>query len=126
MAERPTTLGLQLACGPDADAEEIAEATSQLRRELLGLDVDAVETPRAGDPPAGSRAADVAAIGSLLVTAGPQILTAIAGVIGSWLRRSPQRSIRLELNGDVLELTGLPADQQQRLADEWLRRHGGQ
>ena len=126
MAERPTTLGLQLACGPDADAEEIPEATSQLRRELLGLDVDAVETPRAGDAPAGSRAVDVAALGSLLVTAGPQILTAIAGVIGSWLRRSPQRSIRLELNGDVLELTGLPADQQQRLADEWLRRHGGQ
>jgi len=41
----------------------------------------------------------VAAIGSLLVTAGPQILTAIAGVLGSWLARSPQRSIRLEVNG---------------------------
>ena len=126
MAEQPSTLGIQLACGPDADTEEIAEASSQLRRELLALDVDAVETPRAGEPPAGSRAVDVAALGSLLVTAGPQILSAVVGVIGAWLGRSQKRSIRLELNGDVLELTGLPSDQQQRLADEWLRRHGSQ
>jgi hypothetical protein len=58
----------------------------------------------------------VAALGSLLVTAGPQILSAVVGVIGAWLGRSQKRSIRLELNGDVLELTGLSSDQQQRLA----------
>jgi hypothetical protein len=37
---------------------------------------------------------------------------------------SQQRSIRFELDGDVLELMSVPTDQQQMLADEWLRRHG--
>jgi len=124
VAERSSTLGIQLACGPDADAEEIAESASQLRRELLDLDVEAVEAPRVGEPPAGSRAVDVAALGSLLVTAGPQFLAAVVGVARAWLGHSQQRSIRLELDGDVLELTGLASDQQRMLADEWLRRHG--
>ena len=123
MAGRSSALSLQLACAPDADAEEIAESTSRLRRELLDLDVDAVDTVRAGEPPAGARAVDVAALGSLLVTAGPQALGSILNVIRAWLSHSPQRSIRLELDGDTLELTGVSADQQRHLADEWLRRH---
>ena len=45
MEDQPTMLGLGLVAGPDADAEEVAEATLQLRRELLDLDVDAVEVP---------------------------------------------------------------------------------
>jgi hypothetical protein len=68
----------------------------------------------------------VAALGSLLVTAGPQFLAAVVGVARAWLGHSQPRSIRLELDGDVLELTGLPSDQQRMLADEWLRRHGSQ
>jgi hypothetical protein len=124
VAERSSALGIHLACGPDADDEEVAEAASQLRRELLDLDVEAVETPRAGEPPEGTRAVEVAAVGSLLVTAGPQFLAAVIGVVRAWLGRSQQRSIRLELDGDVLELTGLPTDQQRTLANEWLRQHG--
>jgi hypothetical protein len=38
-------LGVQVAVGPDGDAEEVAQATLRLRRELLDLDVDAVEVP---------------------------------------------------------------------------------
>jgi hypothetical protein len=115
---------MQLGCGPDADAQEIAESASQLRRELLDLDVDAIETPRLSEPPAGSRAADVGAIGSFLVTAGPQFLAAVVAAAQAWLGHRQQRSIRLELDGDVLELTGLASDQQRLLTEEWLRRHG--
>jgi hypothetical protein len=51
-------LGLQVAVGPDTDAEEVAEATLRLRRELLELDVDAVEVPGAGEPPPGTGAVE--------------------------------------------------------------------
>ena len=68
MQERPATLGIHVAVGPDADAEEVAEATLQLRRELLDLDVEAVELPRAGKAPPGTRAVELAALGALLVT----------------------------------------------------------
>jgi hypothetical protein len=51
MEERPATLGIQVELGPDADDEEVAEATLQLRRELLDLDVDSVDLPTASPRP---------------------------------------------------------------------------
>jgi hypothetical protein len=124
MEERPTALGIQVAVESGADAEEVAEATLQLRRELLDLDVESVEIPRAGDPPPGSRAVDLAALGTLVVTvAQSQLLGSVVAAVGSWLAGSRQRSIKLELGGDVLELTGVSSGEQRRLTDEWLRRH---
>ena len=124
MEGRPATLGIQLAVGADTDAEEVAEATLQLRRELLDLDVEAVEQPRAGQPPPGTRAVELAALGALAVTVTQSgLLSPVVAAVRAWLARSPQRSIKLELDGDVLELTGLSSNEQRRLTDEWLRRH---
>jgi hypothetical protein len=124
MDKQPATLGVQVAVGPDGDADEVAQATLQLRRELLDLDVDAVEVPGAGEPPPGSRAVDVAALGALVVNlADPQLLAAVVTAIRSWLASSSRRSIKLELGGDALELTGVSSKEQRRLADEWLARH---
>jgi hypothetical protein len=124
MDDKLARLGVQLAVGPDDDTEEVAEATLQLRRELLDLAVEAVEVPRAGAPPPGTRAVELAALGALVVTfAESQLLTPVVAAVRSWLAGQPQRSIKLELDGDVLELTGLSSTEQRRLADEWLRRH---
>jgi hypothetical protein len=80
--------------------------------------------PPAGEPPPGTRAVELAALGALVVTvAESQLLGAVVAAVRSWLAGQPKRSIKLELDGDVLELTGLSAKDQQRLADEWLRRH---
>lgn len=124
MEQRPATLDIRVDVGPDADAEEIAEATLRLRRELLDLDVEAVELPSAGEPPPGTRAVELAAVGALVVTfAKSQLLGSVVAAVRAWLASQPQRSIKLELDGDVLELTGVSSKEQQRLAEEWLRRH---
>ena len=126
MDEHPAALGVQVAVGPEGDAAEVAQATLQLRRELLDLDVDTVEMPGAGEPPPGSRAVDVAAVGALVVNiADSQLLAAVVGAVRSWLAGSFRRSIKLELGGDVLELTGVSSREQRRLTDEWLARHAG-
>ncbi len=123
MDEHPATLGVQIAIGPDGDADEVAEATLQLRREFLDLDVDAVEVPHGGEPPPGSRAVDAAALGALAVNlADSQLLAAVIAAVRSWLTGSPRRSIKLQLGGDILELTGVSSKEQRRLADEWLAR----
>jgi hypothetical protein len=120
----PAKLGISVTIGPGADADDVAEATLQLRRELLDLDVEAVELPRAGEAPPGSRAVDVAALGTLAVTlAQSPLLASVVAAVRSWLAVSRQRSIKLELGGDVLELAGVSSDEQRRLTDEWLRRH---
>lgn len=124
MEERPTTFDIRVAVGSDADPEEVTEATLQLRRELLELDVESVEIPRAGEPPPGSRAADVAALGTLVVTVTQsQLLASVVAAVRSWLAGAQKRSIKLELGSDVLELSGVSSAEQRRLADEWLRRH---
>jgi hypothetical protein len=124
MEERPATLGIQVELGPDADDEEVAEATPQLRRELLDLDVDSVDLPTAGQPPPGTRGVELAALGALLVSVTQsQLLAPVLAAVRSWLGGSPQRSIKLELEGDTLELTGISSTEQRRLVDEWLQRH---
>jgi len=123
MGEPLPELGIQVG-EHDADPEEVAEATLQLRRELLDLDVGAVEVPRAGEAPPGTRGVELAALGGLVVNmAKPELLGAVIAAVRSWLSRSRQRSIKLALGDDVLELTGVSSDEQRRLADEWLRRH---
>lgn len=124
MEKQMSALGVQVVVGPDGDAEEIAAATLRLRHELLDLDVDAVEVPGAGEPPPGSRAVDVAALGALLVhLADPEMLAGVVAAVRSWLSGSSRRSIKLELDGDVLELRGVSSQEQRRLTDEWLARH---
>src|SRR5262245_10823954 len=84
MGERPGVLSVQIAVGLDGGAEEVVQATLQLRRELLDLDVDTVEVPGAGEPPPGSRAVDVAALGALVVNlSDPQLLTAVVAAVRS-------------------------------------------
>jgi hypothetical protein len=124
MDKHPAILAVQVAVGADGDAEEVAEATLQLRREFLDLDVDVAEAAGTGEPPPGARAVDVAAIGALLVSiADSQLLAAVVGAVGSWLAGSSRRSVKLELGGDALELTGVSSREQRRLTDEWLARH---
>jgi len=126
MKTDPAKLDISLSGGQDADTEAVAEAIRQLRRELLELDVDSVDLPRSADPPPGSRAVDVTALGALVVTiAQTPLLGAVVDTVRSWLARSRHGTIKLELNGDVLELTGISSDEQRRLTDEWLRRHQG-
>jgi O-acetyl-ADP-ribose deacetylase (regulator of RNase III) len=99
----PETLGIQVSVGADADAHELADATSHLRRELVELDVEAVEPARAGEPPPGVRAIDFAAIGTLVVAlAKSELLTAVLSAIRSWLQGHHGRSVKLEFDGDVL------------------------
>jgi hypothetical protein len=124
MDDRLPRLGIQVRGEPDADPEEVAEATLQLRRELLDLDVGTVEAPRAGEAPPGTRGVEVAALGGLVVSmAKPEFLGAVIAAVRSWLSGSQRRSIKLALGDDVLELTGVSSDEQRRLADEWLHRH---
>jgi hypothetical protein len=67
---------------------------------------------------------ELAALGALVVTvAQSQMLGPVLAAIRTWLDGSHRRSIKLELGGDVLELTGMSSREQQQLAAEWLRRH---
>jgi hypothetical protein len=116
-------LSLELA-EDGADAERLAELAGFLRQELLALDVEDVTASRAGEAPPGTRAFDVVAVGGLLVTLGRSVggVRAVVSAVRKWLERGP-RTVRLEIAGDVLELSGATAADQQRLIDLFVARH---
>ena len=119
------TLGLQLDGGPDADAEELDELTRRLRRDLLELDVRSVDPVRVGEAPAGTRAADVLAIGGLLVTLARSgdTLKMLLRVIQSFVHAQPTRSVELQIAGDSLKMSGVSSAEQQQLIELFVQRH---
>jgi hypothetical protein len=110
-----------------ADAERLAMLTGYLRRELLQLDVEDVTALPAGEPPPGSQVFGVATVGALLIALGQSAegLRSVVSAIRDWLRRGEgtRRTVRLELDGDALELSQASAADQQRLIELFVKRH---
>jgi hypothetical protein len=113
-----------------ADAERLDALTGYLRQELLHLDVEDVTALRAGEPPPGARVFDVIAIGGLLVSLGrsAESLRAVVSAVRKWLARGDgvRRTVRLEIGGDVLELSEATVTDQDRLIGLFIDRHAVQ
>jgi len=121
-------LELRLQVSEDgADAERLARLTGYLRAELLQLDIENVSEPQAGEAPPGARVAGVATVGALLVAVGQSAdgLRAVVSAIRAWLGRGEEtgRAVRLELDGDALELSQASAADQERLIQLFVSRH---
>jgi hypothetical protein len=112
-----------------ADAERLDTLTGYLRQELVELDVGTVIALRAGPPPPGARAIDAIAIGGLLVnmTKSAQGVRNVVAAIRGWLAQGDgsKRTVRLELDGDVLELSEVTEKEQTRLIELFVSRHEG-
>jgi hypothetical protein len=110
-----------------ADPERLDELTRFLRDELLQLDVDDVTALRVGEPPPGARVFDVIAVGGLLVSLSRSAegLRQIVSAIRKWLARGEgaRRTVRLEIDGDALELSEASAADQERLIGLFVSRH---
>jgi hypothetical protein len=110
-----------------ADPERIETLSRYLRSELLELSFADVRRVPAGPPPEGSRAFDAGAVGQLMVILGESAvgLKELVTAVRSWLARGggTQRSVRLQLDGDVLELSQASIGDQNRLVDLFVSKH---
>ena len=127
LTDQTSGLELHLEADEEAGAEELERMTGRLRCELLLLDVGDVQRMPDAEPPEGARGIDPGAIGSLLVSlvSGPDVLQAVVRVVRDWLGRSRARSAYLQIDGDVLHVTGISSAEQDRLIKDWLTRHAG-
>jgi hypothetical protein len=125
MGERIIRLGLYIETGSEADAEELAELAGQLGDQLLELDIERVDPVTDGQTPAGTRAGDVVVAGALMVSLiqSSGLLSAVVDMVRSWVCRIGRRSVRLEIDGDVLEVTGIGSQAQRELIQVWIDRH---
>jgi len=124
-ASRRQTERLMLAIEgvPDGDQEELDRVTRQLRQHLLQLDVADVEFVHTGEPPAGAKAVDPAAIGALAVTLAPGAIQGIIGLVQSWLKDRRVSSIKITLGHDSLELANASPAQLEQLTSAFIARH---
>jgi hypothetical protein len=110
-----------------ADDERLDLLTRQVGAELRQLEVrDVRPAPADAQPPPGSRGLDAASVGQLLVALlGTQGLAAVISSVRGWLGRADAapRTVHVEIEGDVLELSGASTEEQDRLVEMFLSRH---
>jgi hypothetical protein len=123
MAGKDLKLRLHVGIGSDADAAELDAMTSSLREELLNLDIDTVGRPPGRQPPPGARAVDLPTLGTLLVVAHREAVGALVQTLISWIGRRRSRSVKVELDGDVLELSNASVGEQRHAAEAFFARH---
>jgi hypothetical protein len=125
MTEDPGQLKIDLRVDDDVSPLEMEELTAAVRRELLQFDVASVDRVSAGPVPDGARGIDLAAVGALLVNLGQAtpVLGQVVEVIRAWTKRSPNRTVKLTLAGDTLEVGGMSEEQQHQVITAWMVRH---
>jgi hypothetical protein len=118
----PGRVTLEVQQVPDGDTDALVELTGLLRAELLELDVDSVEPVEAGSGPGQAKGLAVLA-GWLAVQLGSvERLRALLGAVFAWAGRT-HREVEVSYGGDVLKVSGVSAEQQERIIDAWLARH---
>jgi hypothetical protein len=109
--------------GPDADDREVAEGAGQLRRELLTHDVEDVRFAEVrGESREGAKSGAVAGVGTLIVTLGPQAISAVLAALQTWADRDAARSVEIHFDGDSFVGSGLTRKQQDALVAGFLER----
>lgn len=106
-------------------AEVLDLATSSLYSDLRDLNIGEVRRPTTGEPSHGTRGLDLIAVGALSLAVAPSIqaLTALLELVRGWVKGS-DRSVRISINNDEIELSGLSDDERTLLIQEWVNRHG--
>ena len=118
---------VEFVTGPDsaADDAELEQLTLALREEILQLDdVNTVEQATAGPAPDGTRSGELAAIGSLIVSAVPGVQAAakVLAVIRSWLggRSGGAPTLKMTVGGNSIEIAA-DDDQQDALVEQFIK-----
>ncbi|MFC9256338.1 hypothetical protein [Amycolatopsis thailandensis] len=122
------TSAVRVQLGEDgADAERADQLAGYLRRELIERGLSDVKALPAGEAPPGSRGFDAVTAGGLLVTLGKSAdgLRSVVAAAREWLSRGGRvkRTVRLEIDGDVLELSEASLSDQDKLVDLFVSRH---
>jgi hypothetical protein len=125
VTERVTRLALRIAAAPEAKAAELAELAVDLRDQLLELDIERADQVTVGQMPPGARAGEILLAGALsvMLVQSSKLLTALIETVQSWVSRSGGRSVKLDIDGDVLEVTGITRGDQRELIQIWIDRH---
>jgi hypothetical protein len=127
MTERVVQLTLCIEMGPETNVEELVVLAVDLRGLLLELDIESADLLTRGQPPSDTRSGEIFVAGALTVmlARSKELVTKLIESVKWWTSLGAGRSVRLELDGDVLELNGLTREDQRKLIQLFINRHTG-
>jgi hypothetical protein len=113
----------QLVGGPDDGTEDLEAGAQQVALEAAQF---AETRPLlAGAAPSGTRTGPLETVGAVVLAIEPLLpsILAIVELLLTWASERPGRTVRItEADGSELDLAGLSADDQRRLALAWIER----
>ena len=125
MTHQYVKLTVNREVGHEIEPNELEFLTQQLRKELMDLDVAYVDHISSSNSVEKAKAGPVFQWGELLIAlaASGGVLHVLIDFLREWSLRQNKTVIKLELDGDKIEVAGNPSNEQQRLIDTWLKRH---
>src|SRR5512144_298864 len=107
-----------------ATGDQVARLSESLRQDVLAFGaLSAEHPPAAGPAPAGAKGAALEWAQLVVTLAGN--LPALAVFVRGWAADHRATRVRLELEGDVIELDGATDAQSRQLLERFLARHPG-
>ena len=119
------TVGVEITPLEDSDKRELTELGNRLRRDLGQTPATRIEAVSVGSAPTGSKGLEVLALGHFVVEISRSVpaLRKVVAVLRDYVIRQPVRSVKISLDGDVLEVTAASSEDQRRLIDAWIAQH---
>jgi hypothetical protein len=116
-------LSVRIVAEPADDPGDYETLARTLREELRDTDADSVEPIAADRVPEGAKGwHDI--VGWLAVNFGTaQALRSVVSALRDWTSRTG-RVVEVTDGTDVLRLSGVTSEQQDKIIDAWLARHG--
>jgi hypothetical protein len=110
--------------GDKDDAHEIDTLTQALAEEILRVnEVDSVGAASAGEAPDGTKSAELAAIGALVVAVAPTVeaVGKIVRVVREWFARrpdtTPTTTLKMSIGDKSIEFSASPEQQEKAFAE---------
>jgi hypothetical protein len=102
----------------DATEEELDRMTRQLLSELRETNVESAELAKGEEAPRGSKSGDPVTMGSIVISALPAVLPAVAALVQAWVARGQGRTVKFKgkIGREVIEFEGSPDEFQKLLA----------
>jgi hypothetical protein len=92
----------------DATEEDVDHMTRQLLFELRETDIESAELARGEAAPRGTKSADLAAIGQIVISVLPTVLPTVVSLVQAWAARGQGRTVKFK--GKGIEFEGSPEE----------------
>lgn len=123
MPEGKETLSINIEILPGKYSDELSDDTDQLRSELEELDIERIDLARKEKIDPGEMGVGAIILGSLVAKLAPAAISALMNSLASWLLHHKDRTVKLTLGKDTIELHGYSNIEQTEAIREFIRIH---